>query len=133
MCAGSLGFFLLMLGMAILVIIIADVATACGIDNDCEVGHKFFIPTVMVYIIAAICFILGGIVLGIGVSFLMFWSTIIFTFLLIYNMQLRTFTRYWKLRQKLVRAARGEKVEKSVKTKKKKKTDDGNDGTPDDY
>ena len=59
--------FLLMLGMAILVLIVADVATACGVD-PCEIGRKFLIPTVLVYIIAGASFLLGGIVLGIGVS-----------------------------------------------------------------
>merc|ERR1719359_1568776 len=107
--AGGAGYFLLMLGMAIIIIIIADVATACGCcGSDCEVGHKFFIPTIAVYIIAAFCFLLGAIVLGIV---------------------LRTFTRYWKLRQKLVRAARGEDAveRQSKKEKKKKPRDDPDD------
>jgi hypothetical protein len=67
--AGGLSFFLLALGMALLVLIIADVATACGCcGTDCKVGHKFYIPTILVYILAGICFLLGGIVIGIGVS-----------------------------------------------------------------
>lgn len=68
--AGGAGYFLLMLGMAIIIIIIADVATACGCcGSDCDVGHKFYIPTIVVYILAAFCFLLGAIVLGIVVSF----------------------------------------------------------------
>merc|ERR1712100_525192 len=83
--AGAAGYFLLMLGMALLVIIIADISTACGCcGTDCEVGHQFYIPTIVAYIIAGLCILLGAVVLGIV---------------------LRTFTRYWKLRQKLVRAA----------------------------
>jgi hypothetical protein len=107
--AGAASYFLLMLGMALIIIIIADVATACGCcGTDCEVGHQFYIPTIAVYIIAGFCFLLGGIVLGIA---------------------LRTFTRYWKLRQKLVRAARGAPSEsRSSGGGKKKPKDD-----PDDY
>merc|ERR1719359_2057754 len=56
--AGGAGYFLLMLGMAIIIIIIADVATACGCcGSDCDVGHKFYIPTIVVYILAAFCFL----------------------------------------------------------------------------
>merc|ERR1711907_105762 len=96
-----------MMGMALIIIIIADVATVCGCcGSDCNVGHQFYIPTIAVYIIAAFCFLLGAVVLGIV---------------------LRTFTRYWKLRQKLVRAARGESVEKPQKKKKKVDDDDDDD------
>merc|ERR1712137_1516623 len=95
--AGAASYFLLMLGMAIIVIIIADIATACGCcGTDCHVGHQFYIPTIAVYILFGICFVCGGIVLGIV---------------------LRTFTRYWKLRQRLVRAKRGAPSEKPAKKK----------------
>ena len=105
--AGAAGYFLLMLGMALLVIIIADIATACGCcGTDCEVGHQFYIPTIVAYIIAGLCILLGAVVLGIV---------------------LRTFTRYWKLRQKLVRAARGEPDYKPEKKKKKDVDDDDDD------
>merc|ERR1712063_110205 len=94
---GVVSYFLLMLGMAIIVIIIADIATACGCcGTDCHVGHQFYIPTIAVYILFGICFVCGGIVLGIV---------------------LRTFTRYWKLRQRLVRAKRGAPSEKPAKKK----------------
>mmetsp|Transcript_22059 Transcript_22059/g.86749 ORF Transcript_22059/g.86749 Transcript_22059/m.86749 type:complete len:193 (+) Transcript_22059:274-852(+) len=105
-CAGGLAMFLLMLGMAILVLLVADVATACGVDNDCDVGHQFIIPTVLVYVIVAICFLLGGIVLGIGI---------------------RTWTRFWKLRQKIVRSARGDPTAKKEKKEKKKKPEKDDD------
>lgn len=68
--AGGAGYFLLMLGMALIIIIIADVASACGCcGTDCDVGHQFYIPTIVVYILAGFCFLLGAIVLGIVVSF----------------------------------------------------------------
>merc|ERR1711982_48866 len=105
--AGAAGYFLLMLGMALLVIIIADIATACGCcGTDCDVGRQFYIPTIVAYIIAGLCILLGAVVLGIV---------------------LRTFTRYWKLRQKLVRAARGEPDYKPEKKKKKDVDDDDDD------
>ena len=125
MCAGSLALFLLMLGMAYLILIVTDVATACGID-DCNYGMEFIIPTPVVYVFAGICFVLGGIVLALGV---------------------RSFSRFWKLRQKILREKRSEKEarkstvaaaldgdpeavpakppgEKKKKKKKKKKNDD---------
>eukprot|EP01096_Ripella_sp_DP13-Kostka_P010713 TRINITY_DN4270_c0_g1_i1.p1 TRINITY_DN4270_c0_g1~~TRINITY_DN4270_c0_g1_i1.p1 ORF type:complete len:159 (+),score=60.86 TRINITY_DN4270_c0_g1_i1:3-479(+) len=86
-CAGALALFMLMLGMAFLILIIADVATACGL-SECNYGQQFVIPTWLVYVFASVCFILGGIVLALGV---------------------RSFTRFWKLRQKIMREIRSEK------------------------
>ena len=79
--AGAAGYFLLMLGMALLVIIIADIATACGCcGTDCDVGHQFYIPTIVAYIIAGLCILLGAVVLGIVVCII-----IIIIFLLVYT------------------------------------------------
>eukprot|EP01115_Flamella_aegyptia_P004972 TRINITY_DN21135_c0_g3_i1.p1 TRINITY_DN21135_c0_g3~~TRINITY_DN21135_c0_g3_i1.p1 ORF type:complete len:194 (+),score=41.01 TRINITY_DN21135_c0_g3_i1:103-684(+) len=109
--SGALAMFLLMLGMAILVLIIADVATACGLDS-CKIGQKFLIPTILVYIMAGSSFLLGGIVLGIGI---------------------RTFTRYWKLRQKIVRELRGYKAAPKKNKEEDEKSDEEEDEEEEDY
>lgn len=83
---GGVALFLLMLAQALLLMIMADVAAACGADNDCNFNNvEWKIPTLVFYALCGISYLLAGITVAVGIKAL---------------------PRFWKLRQKLLQEMR---------------------------